>query len=633
VYIFVEGTTNVMVDPKHATGTMIRHGVWLVLAGGLASSGCYSGPIAGLGAADTTGIWLDDDSSGTAGEVGSSGGSGSEAGVESEGSRELDAGNQPPTIADPGPQTVDEDSWLVLEVKARDPDEEDDLRVWAEDLPPGATWDETGSRLRFRPDFIQGGRTWTVKLVADDGRHRSTRSVEIDVIDTIEPPEPMVEEVTVEGSFKRIKLAQITDDYLDSPGNAGRSFEAYITVPIEASLAAPAPVRVSLHGFGSPPAMSGVSDEFRIGPHDPENTYWWGYGAALPDAEPDGVDVPDYTQRRALHLLGWLLDNYPEADPRRVYVLGSSMGGAGAMTMGLTYARHFAYLHSVLGQAIPRNHRPARITQLEGLWGPSDGPAWDMPDITRVLADSSEARDQYMFVRHAKDDPTIHYGAALFPSPLTEDGLYDALQGLRIGHLAIWDEGGHGPADPLLGSGWWDKSFSPVHDELTFLRSDLAFPAFSLSSADGDPGDGTGNGKQSWSVNRGFAGDVPVPGDTGWTGAVAGALNRFLRWDSTQIVDTLDQFAVPLHVHDGVGSDPPAAGYPSRGDRFDGELPVVVDVTPRRLQRFRLRPGERVRWRFGAAEGEVVADEEAQVTVPALALGLEWQTLELSRVR
>ena len=61
MYIFVEGTTNVMVDPKHATGTMIRHGVWLVLAGGLASSGCYSGPIAGLGAADTTGIWLDDE--------------------------------------------------------------------------------------------------------------------------------------------------------------------------------------------------------------------------------------------------------------------------------------------------------------------------------------------------------------------------------------------------------------------------------------------------------------------------------------------------------------------------------------------------------------------------------------------
>lgn len=612
----------------------MRHEQWLSLGAvlALAPVGCYSG-VAGLADAGTDGSEAEAGSAAASeGDAAAESGSSGVGGEDPAGPRGLDAGNQPPTIADPGPQTVDEDSWLVLDVVVRDPDE-DPVRVWAQDLPPGARWDEEGPRLSFRPDFIQGGHTWTVTIVADDGNHRSSRSFEIDVVDSIEPPEPVVEEVTAMAGFKRIKLSQITDAYLDSPGNAGRSFDAYVTVPEKASLDSPAPVRVSLHGFGSPPAMSGTSDEFRIGPYDPENTYWWGYDAALPDAEPNGTDVPDYTQRRALHLLGWVLDNYPEADPGRVYVLGSSMGGAGAMTLGLLYARHFAYLHSVLGQAIPRNHRPSRLTQLEGLWGPSDGPVWDVPDVTRVLAESSEARDQYMFVRHGKDDPTIHFGAALLPSPLTEDSLYDALQGLRVGHLAIWDEGGHGPADPLLGSGWWDKSFSPVHDELTFLRNDLAFPAFSLSSADGDPGDGTGNGKQTWSANSGFAGEIPVPGDTGWTGAIAGTMNRFLRWDATQIVDTLDRFAMPLRVLDGEGSDPPAPGYPSRGDRFDGELPVVVDVTPRRLQRFRVRPSERLRWRFGAVEGEVVADEQGEVTVPGLELTLDWQTLELVRLR
>jgi len=603
-----------------------------LLTGGLVPVGCYSGLVAGLDDAETGSSGAQEVGGAEDSETDADQGSSSSGEGMKPGARELDAGNQPPKIIDPGPQVVDEDSWLVLDVVVRDPDQ-DPVRVWAQDLPPGARWDEVGSRLSFRPDFIQGGHVWTVTLVADDGLHRSSRSFEIEVVDSIEPPEPVVEEVTVLAGYKRIKLAQITDDYLDSPGNAGRSFEGYVTVPTQASLDSPAPVRVSLHGFGSPPAMSGVSDEFRIGPHDPENTYWWGYDAGLPDAEPSGEDVPDYTQRRAMHLLAWVLDNYPEADPGRVYVLGSSMGGAGAMTLGLSYARHFAYLHSVLGQAIPRNHRPARLSQLEGLWGPSDGPVWDTPDVTRLLADSSEARDQYMFVRHGKDDPTIHFGAALLPSPLTEVSLYDALQGLRIGHLAIWDEGGHGPADPLLGSGWWDKSFSPVHDELTFLRSDLAFPAFSLSSADGDPGDGEGNGKQGWSVNAGFAGDIPVPGDTGWTGAIAGAINRFLRWDATQIVDTVDRFAMPLRVHDGVGADPPAPGYPSRGDRFDGELPVVVDVTPRRLKRFRVRPGERLRWQFGGLTGEVVADELGEVTVPAIELTLAWQTLELVRIR
>ena len=37
---------------------------------------------------------------------------------------------------------------------------------------------------------------------------------------------------------------------------------------------------------------------------------------------------------------------------------------------------------------------------------------------------------------------------------------------------------------------------------------------------------------------------------------IAGALNRFLRWDASATVDTLDRFAVPLHVHDGDGQAP-----------------------------------------------------------------------------
>ncbi|MBA3547616.1 MAG: alpha/beta hydrolase [Nannocystis sp.] len=617
--------------------TRDRHGSshsWLgvTLCAGLLQIGCYTGLAAGFDEQGQASSGAHEPSGGDAGEHDPEDESGSsEAGADPE-PRELEAGNQAPVIVDPGPQVVDEDSWLVLVVKVRDPDE-DPMRVWAQGLPPGARWDEEGRRLSFRPDFIQGGRSWTVTIIADDGQRRSTRSFEIDVDDTIEPPEPEIKEVTQEAGYLRIKLNQITDDYLDSPGHAGRSFDAYVTVPDGISADAPVPVRLSLHGFGSPPAMSGSSSEFRIGPHDPENTYWWGYDPALPEGEPSGEDVPDYSQRRALQLVGWVLDNYAEADRRRVYVLGSSMGGAGAMTVGLWYARHFAYLHSVLGQGIPRNHRPGRITQLEGLWGPSDGRAWDLPDVTRLLADSLDARNQYLFVRHGKDDNTIHFGAALLPSALTDDSLYSALQGLHIGHLAVWDEGGHGPADPLLGSGWWDQSFSLMRDEVSFLRSDLAFPAFTLSSADGDPGDGDGNGKQGWSNNSGFAGDVPVPGDTGWNGAVAGTLNRFLRWDATQIVDTVDRFAMPLRVNDGEGLAPPAPGYPSRGDRFDGELPVVADVTPRRVQAFRLRPGERLRWSFGGDEGEVTVDAEGEVTVPGLELTLEWQTLTLERTR
>jgi hypothetical protein len=57
----------------------------------------------------------------------------------------------------------------------------------------------------------------------------------------------------------------------------------------------------------------------------------------------------------------------------------------------------------------------------------------------------------------------------------------------------------------------------------------------------------------------------------------------------------------------------------------------VVDVTPRRVQRFLCLPGERIRWRFGPATGTVTADADGAVTVPDLRLGDTWTVLALER--
>ena len=134
--------------------------------------------------------------------------------------------------------------------------------------------------------------------------------------------------------------------------------------------------------------------------------------------------------------LAWLLDRYPGADPERVYVTGSSMGGAGAALMGLLWARHFALAEASLAQTVARNHRPSRVAQLSTLWGsPQDNlrdelglPVWDRLDLVRALADSPEARDQFIFTRHAKDDPIINFGAAVRPSPLAKEAGLPALE-------------------------------------------------------------------------------------------------------------------------------------------------------------------------------------------------------------
>lgn len=524
--------------------------------------------------------------------------------------------DRPPRIDAPPSVTFSElvDTTLTIQVE-----DEGSPRVFALLLPPGATWDEETRTMSWTPDFTQGGDDYPVRFVADDGVHRVTATTTITITNDVAPPAPMVAQEEQEVGYRRLRLVQRTDDFLDSADRAGRSFEAIVTVPDDPT-AASRPVRIRFHGFGGGPATQGWDGEIRIMPHDPDNTYWWGYD--------DGGFAP-YTERRVLHLLEWVLRTYPAADRQRVYAEGGSMGGTGAIMFGLHHARHVAWVESFIGQTISRNHRPSRIAQLTTQWG-APSVAWDDVDATAILEGDRIARRQFVFTKHGKDDPTIHFGAVTFRSPLTNRNWYEALQASRVGHLGVWDEGAHGPVDPVLGLGWWQQGWNPIFDDTTQLRRDQAFAAFSNASHDDDLGRGEGNGTRAFDPESGYAGDVSVAGDTGWDGAIAGAINRHLRWDSTRIVDTIDSFEIPVRVLDGEGGDPPQPGYPTTGDRLGVTPPVRADVTVRRVQAFQTRPGEVVDWTFGTQSGEATANEDG-VTIAGLDIGTSWQTLRLTR--
>ena len=84
-------------------------------------------------------------------------------------------------------------------------------------------------------------------------------------------------------------------------------------------------------------------------------------------------------------------------------------------------------------------------------------------------------------------------------------------------------------------------------------------------------------------------------------------------------------------MEDGDGEPPPDEGYPTTGDRPDGPLPIVVDVTLRRVQAFRLLPGEQVTWSMGAQSGAVDADERGVVTIEGVEIGAEPEVLSVWR--
>lgn len=523
----------------------------------------------------------------------------------------------------------DESVEIALAVNA------DVTRLWVTGLPPGAHLDEAGRKIRFRPDFIQGrDEPWNVTVTASDGTETLERSFTLTVVDSIQPPALEITNTEELDGCTRYTLTQTTDDYLDSAGYAGRTFEARVSVPDAASTDSLAPIRINLHGYGATgPASPGCSSDIVINPHDPMNSYWWGYSENLPEGKATSGTVPAYTVRRVLNLLAWALER--NGDPKRTLITGGSMGGAGAMTIGLLWGRHFAAIDATYGQAIPWNHRPGRLATLEPMWGKrdlnlDDGAGmgvWHRMDLTRALADDPEAWSPFVFTKHGKDDTTIHFGAMVIASPLTQKNFYEALVGHP--HYSVWDEGGHGTADPILASGWWDGGWNRLHDDAAFVRSDLAVPAFSASSLSDDPGDGGGNGKTEWNDNAGYAGTLSVAGDTGWSGDIAGALNRHLRWDASAIVDTRERFELPLRVKSGVGSDPPQAGYPSLKDQVDGSLPATVDVTIRNTQSFTLAPGQSVSWEFGTQSGTTTARDDGSVVI-TLTVGEELETLILT---
>lgn len=540
---------------------------------------------------------------------------------------------QLPSLEAPAPATVDEEQELTLKVPSTGVS-----RFEAEGLPPGARFDRATGTLVFRPDFTQSGSYDVAVTGYAGGKPASfvkTVHALFTVRDSIAPIAPVVVSTVAGTGFSRLVVRQVTDSFLDSPGRAGRTFDAVVVVPTSATTAKRAPVVVSLHGFGGAPNANAASTtSFRLEPHDNDDTYWWGYGESLPAAPPTAGHVHPYTMRRVLHLVDWLLRTYPAADRDRVFANGGSMGGAGALTLGLFHARHFAGIDATIAPSIPRNHRPSRLAQLTTLWGSPaanlDG-TWDLIDLTRVMRDLPEARDQFVFTKHGKDDPTIHFGAVVTPSPLTKKTVYATLEEEHIGHLSVWDEGAHGPADPVLGDRWWDSGWSRISDAKSYLTRRAAFPAFSRSSANGNPGDGTGNGKVTFNAESGYSATLATPGDTGWSGDIAGALNRFLRWDTSTIVDTRDKLSIPLYVVASPGTAAPMEGYPTKGDLYTGTLPIRADVTPRRAQVFRLSPGESVRWRFGAMQGTATAAADGSVTVPALPLTTTATALEIER--
>jgi len=282
------------------------------------------------------------------------------------------------------------------------------------------------------------------------------------------------------------------------------------------------------------------------------DTFWYGYNDRIFDLDSMALGTPvNFTERRNLWLLGWAR-RYFRPDTTRMVLEGGSMGGCGGLSWGLRHPELFCAVVSdvpLVGYFGPEWGGSEK--RLAAFCGPLDRPCSDSPslrtrmDSRTVLAESAASgRDlPFLVISNARHDMSIPWK----PNPR----YYRFLDSIRAGCVVAWDNRDHATcmSDP---DSWFRKWHDPAW-LAGLLPLDRSCLAFSRASRDNDPGPGD-----------------PAIGDS------AGYFNYGLEW--SDILDTPERYEATVR-YEGAG----------------GVSPLSVDITPRRVQRFRVSPGARVR--------------------------------------
>ena len=304
------------------------------------------------------------------------------------------------------------------------------------------------------------------------------------------------------------------------------------------------------------------------------HSFWYGYNDHIFDpAQMAQGTVVNYTERRLLWIIDWVKRTY-QTDPNRTYAYGSSMGGCGDIAVCLRHPEIFSAI---------RAHVPI-VAYDKGAGGDSEmrvvAETGGMDKLTSEGMTVRERLDGTKFVRESKGDLpflVITNGRQDNSIPWWKNpDFYRAMRDSRQGMLAAWDEGAHDTCARNMPSDV--KAYDNMRNFHKLFALNQSYLALSNSSLDSNPGNGD---KQD--------------------GDLAGFMGRGLTWEPP--VDEAGRYDVTI-----------------KWILEAEKLPVTVDVTPRRLQGFKLKAGDKVTAVNVEAEGKevqretLVADEGGLVT-------------------
>ncbi|MGE3803176.1 MAG: hypothetical protein AB7K24_00730 [Gemmataceae bacterium] len=289
-------------------------------------------------------------------------------------------------------------------------------------------------------------------------------------------------------------------------------------------------------------------------------TYWFGYldvPQGAPHQEPRAYN---YTERRMLWIVDWTIKRY-DVDPEHVTAGGGSMGAWGSTT--------FAFRHPEIFAAVYPNRPRTRQKGLPSLVKYTRGQPAVMAD---GKTDYFERMDMVKFAAdHPGDLPFYGWCCGRrdgFASWQEQVDMIKALSKAHHGFAFAWNNGDH------------SSGAQPMARVLKYYPPDLfarnqSYPAFANSSLDDNPGNGD-----------------PKEGD------LEGGINLGFHWKEV--------------------ADMPAAWSVLIGNEL-AKSDMTVDVTPRRCQQFKSKPGDKFQWSTSSGgSGTVTADEHGLVTVPGI---------------
>jgi len=283
-----------------------------------------------------------------------------------------------------------------------------------------------------------------------------------------------------------------------------------------------------------------------------KNDWWWGGmhrgDKGLIERNSGGNTMP--VEKRVMDTVAWTIQRF-KIDPNRVYLAGNSMGGSGALGIGMRHGDVFAAIKVNVPAGV--EHVSERL-----FFPPKAIPA----DLT------------------LPDPPIcINYSAPNDKWSLGHERFTQAMNERKYPHFFYWGPFGHSNNSAKI------KEVNDLIDSFDWLqvKKNEAYPAFSNAST---------NSKLPW------------PDDLKST--EAGQINAFFRWKTLQ--DTAKELEMSLSL----------VSATDLKTKFEIPKEASADVSMRRLQNCKLKPGTSFRWSFGPTGGEGKLDAQGLITVPGL---------------